>query len=212
MGNGQSSSVTKLWQTETAPLPSPGPSHPRPPQEGPSVTLSKESEVPQDTALSPCTAVALSPAGQYGIQFIEHLAIFTSPPLPPLPPANPPSPLEHSLASFLPPCLQPHSILLREITFYHTQSLVQNSSVPPPTPMCLFQGGVSQLPHRDPSINPAPSRCSLDAAPASPSCLQLCKPPSSRSFHRALSLLPGPGTGTLPPSPSLHPLTRHTRG
>lgn len=80
MGNGQSSSVTKRWQTETAPLPSPSPSHPRPPQEGPSLTLSKESEVPQDTALSPCTEVALGPAGQYGIQFIKHLAIFTSPP------------------------------------------------------------------------------------------------------------------------------------
>ena len=80
MGNGQSGSVTKRWQTETAPLPSPGPSHPHPLQEGSSLTLSKESEVPQDTALSPCTEVALGPAGQHRTQYIEHLATFTSPP------------------------------------------------------------------------------------------------------------------------------------
>ena len=81
--NGQSRSVTKQWQTETASLPSPCTSCPHPPQEGPSFTLSKDSEVPQDTALPACTEVALSPAGQYGIQFIEHLVIFTCPPLSP---------------------------------------------------------------------------------------------------------------------------------
>ena len=122
--NGQSRSITKQWQTETASLPSPCTSRPHPPQEGPSFTLSKDSEVPQDTALPACTEVALSPAGQYGIQFIEHLVIFTCPPFPPLPPANPFIPLDHSLASFLLPHLQPHSILLPGIAFYHTQSLV----------------------------------------------------------------------------------------
>ena len=112
--NGQSISVTKQWQRETASLPFPCTSRPCPPQEGPSFTLSKDSEVPQDTALPACTEVALSPAGQYGIQFIEHLAIFTCSPFSPLPPANPFSPLDHSLASFLPPCLQPHSPYYQE--------------------------------------------------------------------------------------------------
>lgn len=122
--NGQSRSFTKRWETESASPPSPCTSRPRPPQEGPCFTLSKDSEVPHDTSLPACTEVALSPAGQYGIQFIEHLAIFTCPPFPPLPPANPFSPLDHSLASFLLPCLQPHSILLPGIGFYYTLSLV----------------------------------------------------------------------------------------
>lgn len=47
MGNGQSSSVTKRWQTETAPLPSPGPSHPRPLQEGPPSHSARSQKFPK---------------------------------------------------------------------------------------------------------------------------------------------------------------------
>lgn len=132
MGNGQSSSITKQWQTETVSLPSPSMPHtpsPLPHSRKDPPTLSKDSDGTQDMALPPCIEIESSPAGlDYRIQFIEHLVISKSPPS--FPPATTKSIqptgiflLDHSMASFLPPCLQLHFTLLLGKDFYHTQSL-----------------------------------------------------------------------------------------